>query len=167
MGAAMATNSAKCIAKREALTICVGLVVAVAIFILPSLSNHLMESRWFRDVARLTPFHSVTVDDTHLTDGGALVVGQMVKRRCEYHHLTAYVIFSNGYRRRVHLDTSPEGGPQGNRPSSRSSEAWGPWKIVAAGRGIARWEIFAHHKCPERGTIQSNLFATGDWPGDE
>ncbi len=157
------TKSAARRAKEPALII----VIALMLGLYPSLSNHLMESRWFRDVARLTPFHSVTVDDTQMTDGGVLVMGQMVKRRCEYHRLTAYVIFSNGYRRRVHLDTSPEGGAQGNRPSSRSSEAWGPWKIVAAGRGIVRWEIFAHHKCPERGTIQSNLFATGDWPEAE
>ncbi len=124
--------------------------------------------RWFRDITMQTPFYSVTAE-AEPVDGGLAVRGTMVKRRCEYQGLRAYVVRANGLRLPVALDVSPEtdvwGG--GSRPPSEMAEVWGPWVISAPLFGhAAGWEIFAFHLCPN-GRVQVNLFAAGPWlPAD-
>lgn len=127
--------------------------------------QHLSESRAWRDLTGRTPFHSVTVTRSALTPRGAELAGEMVKRRCEYLGLSAYVRVGEAWSRAV-LDTSPEDAhrPAGDRPSMPEAQLWGPWLVVwQAPPTPSRWSIYAHHRCREG--LQVNLFAAGDWPG--
>jgi len=140
------------------------LLAMAAVSGFPAARDALSEYRWFRDITMQTPFHAVTAE-AELVDGGLAVRGTMVKRRCEYRGLRAYVVRADGLRVPVALDESPEtevwGG--GSRPPSRAAEAWGPWVISAPGYGrAAKWQIFALHLCPD-GRVQVNLFAAGPW----
>jgi hypothetical protein len=133
----------------------------------PAAQENLYDARWFRDLAHITPFHSVSVTEADLTPEGLMLEGEMVKRRCEFAGLTAYVTRLDGRRHRTFLDTAPEDGqrPAGNRPPSPRQQLWGPWIIFYGGPQVPlSWEIYASHDCPEEKLPQTNLFAAGDWP---
>ena len=139
--------------------------VVLAWPIITSVWHHAGESRVWRDLTRQTPFHSVTVTRSALTPRGAELSGEMVKRRCEYAGLSAYVQVGPAWKRAA-LDTSPEdaSSPTGDRPSLPEAQMWGPWVVVwAAADTPAKWAIYAHHRCSEG--MQINLFADGGWPG--
>lgn len=126
--------------------------------------QHLTETRWWRDATARTPFHSVTVTSSEATATGARVAGEMVKRRCEFAGLSAYLRIGAVWERSA-LDTTPEDStrPPGDRPSLPDAQLWGPWVIVWTGPpDPAEWAIYAHHRCPEG--PQVNLFAAGRWP---
>lgn len=152
-------------ALRQNLAIIVLLLAVVVVSVFSAAWDVLSGKRWFRDLTMQTPFYAVTAE-AEAVDGGLAVRGTMVKRRCKYQGLRAYVIRASGVRMPVPLDLSPEtrvwGG--GSRPPSDIAEAWGPWVISAplSGRAAA-WEIFAFHRCPDGGE-QVNLFAAGRWP---
>jgi hypothetical protein len=140
------------------------LLTMAAISGFPAARDALSEYRWFRDITMQAPFYAVSAE-AEPVDGSLTVRGTMVKRRCEYQGLRAYVVRADGLRMPVPLDVSPEtevwGG--GSRPPSEIAEAWGPWVISAPGHGRAeRWEVFAFHRCPN-GRMQVNLFADGPW----
>lgn len=125
------------------------------------------ESRTFRDLTLQTPFHSVTVSAEAVEGDRIIIEGTMVKRRCLFLALNAYV--SDGViRMPAPIDTTIEesiwGG--GSRPPSRDAETWGPWGIVNPSPNPAvSWEVYTSHSC--RGIRQSNLFARGPWPERE
>lgn len=144
------------------------ILMVLAIFCLAMASSvwdGLSANRWFRDITWQTPFHGVTAE-VQRTDGGVLVRGTMVKRRCHYMHLRAYARLETGLRLPTAVDDSLEadvwGG--GSRPPSKLPEAWGPWLIADPAFGTPeRWELFAFHTCPN-GRVQVNLLAHGPWP---
>ena len=148
----------------------VGCLVVVFMLMGQYAYYHLSEQRWFRDVSLRTPFHSVVVTDISVSPEKekVTIVGWMSKRRCEFSSLTGYIINDNQERHRVYVNTTPEDiltGVAGNRPPANESERWGPWEISLSYDNLTpyAWEIWAHHKCPEQSTIQSNLFAFGLW----
>ncbi|MFB2530725.1 hypothetical protein ACEYYA_00990 [Paracoccus sp. p3-h83] len=122
------------------------------------------ETRLARDLLLRTPFLAVAVTESQVLPRGIKVSGHMVKRRCDYRALSAYVLSGDRWRRAL-IDTSPEDAvaPGGNRPPG--SQSWGPWLIEVRGGVVpTAWRIFAHHLCPEdRGVAQVNLFAQGEW----
>lgn len=139
--------------------------VLLLLVMLPVYRN-LIETRFYRDVTFATPFYAVVV--THLDVGpdGLTLNGEMIKRRCEYQSMDAYI--TRGLlNERVILDTAPEDGqrPTGNRQPSPKAQLWGPWliKVSATLPPPDTWEIYANHLCPD-GQIQHNLFAEGAWP---
>lgn len=144
----------------------IGILLAVTIISgLSAMWDSMSDRKWFRDLTLQTPFHGVSAQ-AQPVPGGLAVRGTMIKRRCEYQGLLAYVVRGNGLRVPVALDVSPEtdvwGG--GSRPPSETAETWGPWVIIAPLNGhAAGWEIFAVHLCPD-GRTQVNLFAAGPWP---
>lgn len=150
-------------------TLALGLPLALMLFlalpVLFSALNHATEARWYRDLVAITPFHGVTVSDIRSTARGAAVSGQMIKRRCEYVSLSAYI--RNGLVwERAAIDTSPEDQkrPPGNRPSLPDAQLWGPWVILWSAPPVPLdWVIYAHHRCPEGDQV--NEFARGPWPG--
>lgn len=133
---------------------------------MPTVYLKLEDNRTYRDLIGITPFYGVTVDSQQMVSDGLLVTGTMIKRRCTFDGLSAYVTTKAG-RFRVSVDTAPEDGqrPAGNRPPSPLPQLWGPWRIDFEGviDPVTHWQIFAHHDCPERTTIADNLFAEGDW----
>lgn len=144
----------------------VGLLVTVAIIIVPLLTHgvEISETRIFREVMGRMPFANVTVTGQKLTGGEMAVWGTMVKRRCEYRGLSAYVE-RGGVWVRAWIDTRPEDTlrPGGDRPASPDAQTWGVWsiRILPPDPAPRSWRIFAHHLCP-RGP-QVNLFAQGEW----
>ena len=142
----------------------VGALVALAAALHP-VAARLMESRLARDLTHRTPYHSVTVTSADLTDRGAALAGEMVKRRCVYAGLSAYVRIGPVWER-AQIDTTGEDTvrPPGDRPSVDGAQLWGPWVIVwQPPPAPEAWAIYAHHTCPEGGQV--NLFASGAWPG--
>ncbi|WP_406735900.1 hypothetical protein [Thioclava sp. GXIMD4215] len=125
-------------------------------------------SRAWRDFTGQTPFVSVSVTGASVTPEGLQAMGDMVKRRCEYRGLAAYVIIGGTSYRAV-VDTSGEDDlrPPGSRPPNRLRQPWGPWLIVwSAEKAIPeRYELWAYHQCPREKVVQVNLFASGDWEG--
>ncbi|MER5171577.1 hypothetical protein [Thioclava kandeliae] len=126
-------------------------------------------SRAWRDFTGQTPFVAVTVTAQNVTPEGLQLMGDMIKRRCEYRGLAAYVIIGGkGYRTVV--DTSPEEElrPPGSRPPNRRAQPWGPWEIKwSAEKAIPEsYELWAYHQCPGEKTVQTNLFASGKWEGN-
>jgi hypothetical protein len=133
----------------------------------PEFNSWLIESRPARDLLGMTPFHHVEVSRIDLDPDGVLIAGEMIKRRCEFVGLSAYVRFADGMRERTRLDTTPEDvrRPGGDRPASREGQAWGPWLIlrpVHSARAVW-WQVYAHHRCPGDTVVQTNLFAEGPW----
>ena len=116
----------------------------------------------------ITPFTDVVVYGTVAEPTGIIIQGEMVKVRCDYSAMVAYVKVKDGPRFRFPVDTSVEDGRgvSGNRHPSADTQGWGPWKIHYSG-GLGRaeaWEIWVDHvKCPSKPTEQRNLFAAGDW----
>ena len=100
----------------------------------------------------------VAYDDTSLT-----LRGTMIKRRCTFESVSAFITGAEGYER-AWLDNSVETArrPDGNRPVSDTPQAWGPWTIRHYGPPATNWEIVTVHDCPEGS--QTNVFAKGDWP---
>ena len=152
-------------ALRQNLLMIVLLLVAMVISGSSAAWDALSANRWFRDITMQTPFYEVTVEAKPVA-GGLVVRGTMIKRRCTYQGLRAYVVRASGLRLPVAPDLSPEtdvwGG--GSRPPSELAEAWGPWVISAPVFDHASgWEIFAFHLCPN-GRVQANLFVAGPWP---
>ena len=143
------------------------LLIIIAVLTWPALSEagrRIAESRAWRDLTGQTPFHSVTVTRSSLTPRGAELSGEMVKRRCEYAGLSAYVMIGPAWVR-ARIDTRPEDAvrPPGDRPSLPQAQLWGPWVIEWRGPpDPSGWAIYAHHRCPDG--PQVNLFAAGIWP---
>ncbi|QBR35770.1 hypothetical protein ETW23_06045 [Leisingera sp. NJS201] len=113
-------------ALRQNLTMIVLLLMVAVISGFSAAWDAFSGKRWFRDITMQTPFYAVTVEAEPVS-GGLVVRGTMVKRRCEYQGLRAYVVQASGLRFPVALDLSPEtdvwGG--GSRPPSEIAEAWG------------------------------------------
>lgn len=146
-----------------------GVICAIILLVGSLAFQRLDEYRWFRDVTLLTPFHDVTVDYSFV-DGKVLTVGgQLIKRRCDFEDMIAYVTGEDGTRRRLIVDPSPEirlTGTDKTRPPSSESEAWGPWEIYNQYTDLTpvSWEIYIDHvRCPSPPENQTNLFAYGPW----
>ncbi|WP_406870273.1 hypothetical protein ABEB22_10825 [Thioclava sp. 'Guangxiensis'] len=125
-------------------------------------------SRPWRDFTGQTPFVAVTVTAQNVTPEGLQLMGDMVKRRCEYRGLAAYVVIGGtSYRAVVDTSAEEELRPLGSRPPNRLKQPWGPWEIVwPAAKAIPeRYELWAYHQCPREKTVQVNLFASGKWEG--
>ena len=143
------------------------LLIILAVLAWPALTEagrRIAESRAWRDLTWQTPFHSVVVTRASLTTRGAELSGEMVKRRCEYAGLSAYVLIGHAWVW-ARIDTRPEDAmrPPGDRPSLPQAQLWGPWVIEWRGPpDPSEWAIYAHHRCPDG--AQVNLFAAGDWP---
>lgn len=157
------TETLEAIRRNAALTLvgCIALLLGA----LHPLLDRLGETRAWRDLAARTPFHSVTVTVADLVPGGAVLAGEMVKRRCAYRGLSAY-IHAAGVWQRAQIDTAPEDArrPPGDRPAVPGAQLWGPWVILWQSPPVpVEWAIYAHHACPEG--LQVNLFARGAWPG--
>lgn len=157
-------------AKDDYKVLIVGASLAAFILIAQFTVGYLSEQRWFRDITFQTPFYNVTVNSVVLdADTNTVTLsGWMSKRRCEFRSLTGYVTDSNNERHRVYVNTTPEDiltGITGNRPPSKQVERWGPWEITFSVEGYdaVNWEVWAHHRCPNFATVQSNLFASGKW----
>ena len=141
------------------------IVLAAAVFSALQPYFHLItESRTYRELTLQMPFSNVMHAAEATGDHQITIYGTMIKRRCTFVSLAAYV--SDGIiRTPASLDTTPEeavwGG--GSRPPSDRAEAWGPWVITDPTPGIASaWEVYATHSC--HGQRQTNLFARGSWP---
>ncbi|SEN59845.1 hypothetical protein SAMN04488011_1059 [Palleronia pelagia] len=141
--------------------------VLVALIVGYAWTERLPEYRWYRDLMGMTPFSEVSVSAQEIARGGLVVQGWMRKDRCEFDHLTAYVIRNDGSRAWAPLDVSPEHGVWrgGNRPPSDRIETWGPWVIVRPETiEPTGWEILVTHtNCPRGPARQTNTFAAGDW----
>ena len=142
------------------------IAVLVVLIYLPGIYITLEESRTYRDLIGITPFYRVQIADQVLVPDGILVSGSMIKRRCEFDGLSAYVTTAAG-RFRAQVNTRPEDRlrPTGNRPPSPDAQLWGPWLISADVmlHEITAWEIYARHICPENNGVSDNLFARGPW----
>ncbi|MDO5621198.1 MAG: hypothetical protein Q4G24_06985 [Paracoccus sp. (in: a-proteobacteria)] len=142
--------------------------VWLGVLIVPALDSltPIRETSAYRAATGRSPFAGVTVTSIEASGPTLVVSGHMVKRRCEFLSLSAYVE-RNGAWERAWVDTSGEDAsrPVGNR--SPGGQSWGPWavRVTPPGPTPDQWRIWAHHRCPEDGGLtQSNLFAQGPWP---
>lgn len=127
----------------------------------PAFFPAMTEHRTYRDVLGITPYHSVEVRSQKVVGDGLIVEGVMVKRRCAFWSMEAYVILPGSTSYRVDVDTSKD--KRGNRAPSYSRQTWGPWKIPWTGNLPASWEISTEHVCPDESLPQVNTFAEGAW----
>ena len=143
--------------------VAVPLMAAYALLIAPA-ANMISETRWWRDATDLTPFSDVVVAHQQIVPTGLEISGTMLKRRCEYLGLDAYVTL-HGIRYRTAIDTGPEDAkrPGGSRAPTRGPQAWGPWVIEWSGQVPQAWSIWARHQCPHEPVPEVNLFARGEW----
>jgi hypothetical protein len=153
----------------------VGIICTIGILMFPHVTSRMLEHRWYRDLVRLTPFHSVELYYSYVTDGGNSIVfgGTLTKRRCDYNHLVGYVTGQYGQRHRVEVNTDAEDkrGVSGSRPPSDAPETWGPWSIDITNMKTMKedlkpsdFEVIAFHvECPTEPTEQSNEFITAPW----
>ncbi|ANJ20810.1 hypothetical protein HYO99_gp76 [Roseobacter phage RD-1410W1-01] len=149
----------------------VGLICAIFIMLAMTTLPRFAEQRWYRDLARLTPFYGVELLYSNVSEDtiSVSVGGSLVKRRCEFNTLFGYIYGDNNIRYRVPVDTSSE--PEGNRPPSDTPESWGPWTLsmndnpnIPVTVVPIRWEIIAEHiNCPTEPVTQRNLFIGGEW----
>ena len=159
----------------------VGLIIGVMIMFLLLITPRLIEYRWYRDVAHLTPFSDVQLIYSKVIDDNTKIIigGSMIKNRCDFNfeipNPVAYVTDQFGQRHLILVDTSPEDqitGLIGNsRPLSEFSEIWGPWMIDISNREIfgsylkpIRFEVQVYHtNCMTKPIDQVNLFVEGAW----
>lgn len=159
----------------------VGLTIGVMILLLSLVTPRLVEFRWYRDFAQLTPFSDVQLMYSEVIDNNTKIIigGSMIKNRCDFNFEVAnpvsYVTDQFDQRHRIIVDTSPEDkitGIIGNsRPPSEFSEIWGPWIIDITNREIfgsplipTQFEIQVYHvNCPTEPVDQVNLFVKGVW----
>lgn len=149
-----------------------GIVCTIMILMGSVILPRFTEQRWYRDLTNLTPFHSVELLYSNVSEDSISIQfgGSLVKRRCEFNNLIGYIYGDNGLRYFVPVDTSSEGS-LGNRPPSSVSESWGPWIISTESNPNipntvlpVRWEVIAEHiKCPTPPKVQRNLFVEGAW----
>lgn len=152
----------------------VGAIIAVVIFLMGALSRTasdpidvwLDDQRWWNDATQQTPFYAVHVTKQELTPRGVSLMGDMIKRRCEWTGLSAYVKV-NGLLYRTIVDVSGETKirPPGNRSPTPEPQAWGDWLVlwpIKRDRPTS-WQIWAEHQCPDESTTRVNLFAKGPW----
>jgi len=152
-------------------------------------SPKLTESRMYRDIFMLTPFTNVVVHRIDILPSGAVILGELRKRRCTFdtqgQGLIAYVLFDDAPKRRTTVNVNTEESFSGvgvNRPPSESVEYWGPWLITYQDDQPTpdNWEIYAGHWCPITNKttgkpyidimtgvpilqFERNLFAQGLW----
>lgn len=159
----------------------VGISIALSLLVAPLFTSKITEYRWFRDLARLTPFYNVQLYYASVIEEGTTIVvgGTLTKRRCDFDtsdlvtNPVAYVSGQYGQRHRVEVDTSVEDmrGVSGNRPPSDSPESWGPWSISIEGLTVfgeplvpQEWDIQVFHvNCPSNPVNQANEFISGNW----
>jgi len=147
-----------------------GVVAAVIIMIGSIFVPLVQETRTYRDVVGITPFHGVRVYGSELNaeKTAITIYGELIKRRCTFEELIAYVVDESGLRHIAVLDTTPENAGEVNRPPSKVAESWGPWEISVGGEDgeivPVAWQIFAAHtQCDSPPYNQINLFADGPW----
>lgn len=141
-------------------------IIAITIFSVFSNYARLSEQRWYRDFTRATPFHSVVLNNSALSEEGLLISGEMVKRRCAFQDLRAYLVFASGAQLPVKVNTSTEqvrwGG--GDRAPSPNTQAWGAWLLEWSGAtSPVSFDVYAIHQCPGEMIRQTNLFVHGSW----
>ena len=169
-------NKSKNTAKDDLLVLTVGVVFTLVLLFLSLLpakiiSDTFTDTRSERDFFSLTPFKDVELYYAEVSEDNQSIAvgGTMVKVRCVFDKLTAYITDSDGTKYRVLIDhNSPV---KGNRPEIPENQAWGPWSVMAnivnvygAELNPVLWEIYAHHhSCPSAPYMQTNLFASGPW----
>lgn len=136
----------------------------LAMIVVAAVQSHwvqIYESRPYRDITGLTPFHSVLFETSLTEDNREVITGVFVKRRCVLEQIIAYTVTGdNTYR--AFVDLSPEdGGVLYSRPPSKHTQTFGPWIITSIIGQPDSWELYAVHMCPEG--ISTNLFAKGPW----
>ena len=160
----------------------VGLVIGICIMLFTVVSGRLIEYRWYRDVAHLTPFSKVVLLETHVLEGNSVLVmnGTMRKDRCEFdfsvdNNPIGYVTGQYNQRHRVPVDTSPEdiktGVVKQSRPPGSNIESWGPWTIDVTDLTVfdeplkpKSFEVVVfHNDCPTKPVSQVNTFVEGNW----
>lgn len=161
-------HTIKALKKNGSMSIIVTIIalVLIASSIIERYEPRLAENRWYRDLTHITPFHSVKLHSSKITDYGLKISGEMIKRRCEFEGVQAYAVFENAPREAIFMDTAMEDKerPKGNRPPSKESELWGFWRLYYDGETPLRFEVFANHtNCNSNPTDQSNLFIYGNW----
>lgn len=139
------------------LIIFIGMIWLMAPVFFPALTEY----RAYRDALGLTPYHSVEVRNQKVVSDGLIIDGIMVKRRCTFKSMEAYVVLPDTTSYRVDVDSFKD--KRGNRAPSSSRQLWGPWKIPWTGTTPASWEISTEHICPDESLPQVNTFATGAW----
>lgn len=141
----------------------IGIIAVFGVLEFQHMRDSMAESRWFRDMMNITPFHNVVVDYQEVNPTGLHVSGSLIKRRCTFDALIGYVTFPNKPKQRIGVVTNR---PKQSRPPSEDNEAWGPWLLEwNAQRDIpSGFEIYADHiNCPTPPRSQTNLFVKGPW----
>lgn len=153
----------------------VGILCTIMILFGSQVYPRLYEYRWFRDLTRITPFHSVDIYYSSVVNDGQKIVfgGTLTKRRCDFDDLVGYITGQFNQRHRVVVDTSVEDlrGVSGSRPPSNDPESWGPWSIDISnvetyGQPLIPkdFEVIAFHiECPTDPENQSNKFLEAPW----
>lgn len=145
----------------------IGAILTLFILVGPMFFPKIQESRMVRDFFGLTPFKSVTLFESHVEGRTITINGSMIKVRCTFKRVDAYIIGDKGIAYGVDVNTDVEdklAAPH-NRVASPLAQAWGPWSLSIENRtGIAPvgFEVHVQHKCPN-GSEQDNLFVSGSW----
>ncbi|RAK24118.1 hypothetical protein ATI53_1001225 [Salipiger aestuarii] len=119
------------------------------------------ESRAWRDVRGLTPFHNVTVDRAEVQGSDLRVWGGLEKRRCEKIGHVAYTSAAGGQRFVAGFRSEEPKETPDDRPPVAGPQAFGPWVFTALYGAPDHVSFWALHRCPEG--IQYNLVFRIPW----
>lgn len=153
----------------------VGIVFAAVIFSYNYFVELNQNKKWYRTLFNIIPFTNVYVHRTILEDNTLYIEGEMVKLRCTFSSLVAYIYDEHGLGYRIPLNDKVEASKNknSNRPASKKAQKWGPWSITIPEdlRDIkfTSYEVFAYHiDCPNKEQEkQVNSFVEGPWSNYE
>lgn len=127
--------------------------------------ERISEQRWYRDLTRQTPFHSVVIDRQVLSDGGMVLTvdGHFTKRReCVPIPPVAVQTYHGSGSAEPAGFVSRQPGDAINRPPLDGSQAFGPWDLIALSPDPLEASVWIWHKCSD-GKFQYNQLFRIPW----
>lgn len=131
----------------------------VAFYALAPVWASFTESRTYRDLVRLTPFHDVTIERVEIDGNSLKIWGSLIKDRCQRVEVTAWARDAKGFLRLAEFRSGEaQDGRPINRPVSPNAQLFGPWIITPYGDfKPAGALMFISHSCPE-GLVSNLVF---------
>ena len=127
------------------------------------------ETRWYRDLTRQTPFHSVEGQAFTTEDGRQCVAVVITKRRCTIVRppeppLIGRGVGADGKEHRLTGITllNRDGVSGRDLPPGRTEI--GPFCVEARNPPLRRVTLYTRHTCPGEAEVQTNELVTVEWP---
>lgn len=128
-------------------------VMILLITFTSSLFSRVENTRWYRDMARLTPFHDVRIKRVTIKENrmSLVIEGSLRKRRCTRKDITVYT-WRDGRPQVPGIFSNEEEAPQTpvSRPPTGLAQTFGPWTITSIVTEPDWASMWVTHECEAR-----------------